>query len=68
MHSVSGRAETGCVCVRACVRACVRVCVCVCGYCLIGDTGRLRYLIKVLFVEMYVNVFFVIRCSYIAVG
>ena len=44
------------------------MCVCVCGYCLIGDTGRLRYLIKVLFVEMYVNVFFVIRCLYIAVS
>ena len=36
------------------------------AYCLIGDNGRLQYLR--LFVEMYVNVVFVIRLLYSAVS
>ena len=40
------------------MRACFRVCVCVCvnNYCLLGDYGRI---LKVLCVQMYVNVVFV---------
>ena len=48
----------------------VYVCQCVCvrhGYCLTGDNGRLQYL-KFCLSEMYVNVFFVIRCLYGAVS
>ena len=37
------------------------------GYCLIGDNGRLQYLIFCLF-EIYVSVVFVIRCLYSAVN
>ena len=50
-----------CLCVRmcACVRACVRACVCVCvyRYCLLGNIFMADYL-KVLFVEVYVDVNF----------
>ena len=39
----------------------VRVCI----YCLLGDNGRLQY---TMFVEMYVNVVFVMSCLYRAVN
>ena len=45
------------------------VCVCLGGcvvYCLLGDMFMVTTIFKVLFVEMYVNMFFVMTCLYSA--
>ena len=56
------------VCAVVCaVFPCWGVCLCVCVCCLIGDNYRLQYLRFCLF-EMYVSVFFVIRCLYSTVS
>ena len=66
--------ESLCACVCVCERERESVCMCVCvciyiySYCLLGDIFMLKYYTVVLFVELYLNMVFVMSCLYSTVS
>ena len=63
-----------CVCMCVCACACVRACVCVCimlmhtSSCLLGDILWENTILKVMLVELFVNILFVMSCLYSTVS